>query len=442
MVPWRAKVSGEVTPDVLEWYGRFAQGRPGAIVVEATGVREVSSGPLLRIGDDRYISGLESLVERVKKESKGETRVLIQLIDFLQIKRRPEPEKYLTRFLKIRQGHRSALGLDGASEEEVRHQLMALENHELKTVLSGREWEDLTYGYRERVTDMELAHIRQLPDILPEAFASASERAKRAGFDGVELHYAHAYTMASFLSGLNTRKDGYGGGVKERARLPLEVYRAVREAVGCDFAVGCRFLTEECIEGGTQVEESAQFGVWFAEAGMDFLSLSRGGKFEDAKQPKTGEAVYPYTGKSGFECMPSATRSDERGPFGRNVSDAAKIKRALCERGLSLPVIVSGGINSFVQAESILVNGWADIVGAARQSLADPDWFRKLYLGAGESIRRCAYSNYCEILDQKHKQVTCTKWDRFNLQEPGISISADGRRRLVAPKWTTKENKP
>src|SRR3990172_1327108 len=75
-------------------YERFARGRPGAIVVEATGIREVPSGPLLRIGDDRFIAGLARLTDAVKRASGGETRPFIQLIDFLAIRRRPEPEKF------------------------------------------------------------------------------------------------------------------------------------------------------------------------------------------------------------------------------------------------------------------------------------------------------------------------------------------------------------
>ena len=81
----------------------------------------------------------------------------------------------------------------------------------LAEVLDARELEALRMGARERVTDTHLPHIRELPQVLPEAFAAAARRAREAGFDGVELHYAHAYTMASFLSALNTRDDGYGG---------------------------------------------------------------------------------------------------------------------------------------------------------------------------------------------------------------------------------------
>src|SRR5271155_4789908 len=85
MVPWRATDEGFVTDDVVDWYARFARGRPGAIVVEATGIRDIASGPLLRISHDRFLPGLERLVDAVRRESQGHTRLFIQLIDFLTI---------------------------------------------------------------------------------------------------------------------------------------------------------------------------------------------------------------------------------------------------------------------------------------------------------------------------------------------------------------------
>src|SRR6516162_929782 len=109
MVPWRATEDGVVTDNIIDWYGRFARGRPGAIVVEATGIRDVPSGPLLRIGHDRFLPGLARLVETVRRESQGHTRLFIQLIDFLAIRRRPEPEKFFARFLAITDRHRAAL---------------------------------------------------------------------------------------------------------------------------------------------------------------------------------------------------------------------------------------------------------------------------------------------------------------------------------------------
>lgn len=434
MVPWRASVDGAVNDDVLAWYARFARGRPGALVVEATGIRDIPSGPLLRIGGDRFLDGLAELARTVKRESGGQTRLFIQLIDFLAIKRRPPPDTFFDRYLQIRPGLREALGMPDAPEQAVREKLKALSDEDLNAVLTARERESLRMGHRERVTDMHLPHVRDLPAVLPGLFADAAARAQAAGFDGVELHYAHAYTMASFLSALNDRPDGYGGSRDNRVRLPLEVYDAVRTRVGKDFAVGARFLSEDCIAGGSTVADAQYFAVRFAEAGMDFLSTSRGGKFEDAQQPKVGWAAYPYTGPSGYECMPQFL-SDEQGPYGRNVAPTAAIRQAVHETGHNTPVVVTGGIHGFGQAEAILQAGQADIIGAARQTLADPDWFLKARLGRGAEARTCEYTNYCEGLDQKHKQVTCKLWDRAALDANRVHLSADGKRRLVAPEW-------
>jgi 2,4-dienoyl-CoA reductase-like NADH-dependent reductase (Old Yellow Enzyme family) len=104
--------------------------------------------------------------------------------------------------------------------------------------------------------------------------------------------------------------------------------------------------------------------------------------------------------------------------------------------GLETPVIAAGGIHSFTQAEGVLERGEADIVGFARQALADPDWFRKVRSGRGAEVRLCLYTNYCEALDQRHRQVTCELWDRQGLDEPGIALSRDGKRRLTPPSWS------
>ena len=376
------------------------------------------------------VPGLRELAATVRRASDGQTRLLVQLIDFLAVRRRPEPEKFFRRYLQITDRHRRAFPAD--NDEAIRQALLALPDSEQDEVLSEREREDLRYGYRERLTDLHLPHVRDLPAALPDLFAAAAVRAKTAGFDGVELHYAHAYTMASFLSATNTRDDGYGGSRENRLRLPIEVFQRVRAAVG-DFVVGCRFLSEDCIDGGSTIDDAEHFGAELARAGMDFLSVSRGGRFEDAKQPKVGRAVYPYTGPSGYECMPTAI-SDERGPFGRNVPFVARIRQAVHAAGLQTPIVVAGGIAGFAQAESALLNGEADIVGAARQSLADPDWFRKMGLGRGDEVRRCKFSNYCEGLDQMHKQVTCQLWDRLDLDD-ATARSHDGKRRLIAPSW-------
>ncbi len=451
MVPWRATEDGLVTEENLDWYGRFAAGRPGAIVAEATGIRDIRSGPLLRIGHDRFLPGLRALVERVREESGGRTRFLIQIIDFLTVRRRPDPAKFFERYLEVTRRHRVRLAdvtgderwLDAASSD-VRVALLQAAFDKREEILTERELESLEYGYRERVTDVHLDHVRELPQILPGLFADAAARAREAGFDGVELHFAHAYTMASFLSRRNDRDDGYGGSREGRVRLPLEVIAAVRERVGDDYCVGTRYLSDEVIDGGSRIDDAVYYGVAFARAGLDFLSISKGGKFEDAKQPRIGHAIYPYTGPSGHECMPT-TRIDEQGPFGRNLPLVARIRAAVRDAGLETPVVGAGGICTFEMAEAALRDGHADLIASARQSLADPDWFRKTRLGLGDQVRRCVFTNYCEGLDQQHKQVTCKLWDKdFDREAPdaSLALSWDRRRRLIPPSWAPPPGDP
>lgn len=441
MVPWRATSEGEVSSAVLNWYGRFAQGQPGAIVVEATGVRDVPSGPLLRIGHDRYLDGLKSLTDRVKEESEGQTKIYIQLIDFLSIRRRPPSDKYFLRFLSLTESHRYRLSEYteettwlNASDESIRQFLRSGDHSLWEAVLNKRELRDLQYGQREEVNDLHLAHIRDLPHRLPELFAQAAVRAKKSGFDGVELHCAHAYTLASFLSKTNMRDDGYGSNFEGRIRLPLEVYEATRVSVGQDFALGARILVDEVIDGGSRIDTTVRYAQRLAQAGMDFISTSKGGRFEDALQPKVGQAAYPYTGQSGYECMPTVY-SDLKGPFGRNLDLMKQVREGVRSVDCETPIIIAGGINTFSLAEQSLQNEVGDVIGVARGSLADPDLWRKVRLGRGDEVRRCAYTNYCEALDAKHKQVTCRLWDRSNLDQPLVNLADDRRRRLEAPKW-------
>ena len=117
------------------------------------------------------------------------------------------------------------------------------------------------------------------------------------------------------------------------------------------------------------------------------------------------------------------------------VVDATRGHDRRGEAGLATPIVAAGGICEFTQAEELLARGEADLVASARQSLADPDWFLKIREGRGAEVRRCEFTNYCEALDQQHKQVTCKLWDRDELDEPNVRLADDGKRRLVAPRW-------
>ena len=398
MVTWRGTGDGFVTPALREIYLRYAEGGVGTIVLEATGVRDVASGPLLRLSHDRYVPGLAALVTELRARTRAV--LLPQVIDFLKVARRKPTREYLDGM--VARGRLPGAVLDlpaGAFEADLERWLP-----------DPRDRRDFLYGYRQTVEDLAGDEIRALPG----AFAAAARRAQAAGFDGVELHCAHAYTLASFLSVTNARRDEYGGSLENRLRLPLAVVAAVREATGPGFLVGCRMLGSEDILGpdgrihGNTLADAREIAVALARAGLDFISVSRGGKFEDARQPPVGEAAYPYTGHSGQRCIPRA-KSD---PPGVNLHLAAGVRQALRAAGLATPVVGAGRISRFAQAERALREGQADLVGMARALLADPDLPRKWLAGRDADARECVFCPFCEEEDQHHRLVTCTLWPR------------------------------
>ena len=340
------RLSGEdgfVNDAIRARYTRFSKGGAGLVVLEAMAVHQSKSGPLLRISDDAFVPGLADLAKRCHDAGPG--KVFPQIIHFLKISRS---------------------------------------------------------GWRQTV-DM-LSH--EDLDAIVEAYGAAAERARRCGFDGVELHMAHAYTLSSFLSRQNARRDEYGGSLENRLRLPLRVIAKVRERVGDDFPVGVRFVGDECIRGGYTVLDAAPIAVRLARAGLDYVSLSAGGKFEDAREIE-GEPLYPYTGYSGDRCMPGAAYPD-----GANLFIAEAVKGALRDAGLATPVVAVGKIGTRELAERVLERGQGDLVGMARALLADPDIPRKWRADREETVVRCVYGNVCKALDENFKRVVCTLWPK------------------------------
>ncbi|MFQ5845286.1 MAG: SDR family NAD(P)-dependent oxidoreductase, partial [Planctomycetota bacterium] len=293
---------------------------------------------------------------------------------------------------------------------------------------------------RQKIQDLNREEISRIVGY----YGDAAARIREAGFDAVELHMAHAYTLSSFLSRRNDRHDEFGGrSIDNRLRVPSRVLRRVREVVGDDYVVGVRFDGEEAIKGGYSVADSSVMAVRFARLGADYVSISAGGKFEDAVR-HPGEPLYPYTGYSGDRCMPSAGYPDAL-----NVYLSEAIRAALRERGHQTPVVATGKIRTPELAERILQTGRADLVGLGRQLLADPDWPRKVREGRADSVVQCVYNNVCKALDERFHRVRCTLWRRRDLHAPaaptdrtpphwpgGAELTAsptDGRVRL---EWT------
>ena len=356
------RLSGEdgvVNDDIRARYVRYAKGGAGMIVVEAMAVHQSKSGPLLRISGDEFKAGLTDLRKRCQDAGPG--KVVPQIIHFLKISRS---------------------------------------------------------GWRQTVDMLSPDDLEAIVD----AYGQAALRARECGFDGVELHMAHAYTLSSFLSRVNPRRDAYGGSLENRLRLPVRVVERVRQTVGHDFPVGVRFLGEECIRNGATTVDTVPIAIRLARASVDYISLSAGGKFEDARHVE-GEPLYPYTGYSGDRCMPGSNYPD-----GANLYMPEAVRAGLRAQGLDTPVIAAGKIASRQLAEKVLERGIGDLIGMARALLADPDLPRKWQEGADDRVVRCVYGNVCKALDENFRRVDCTLWPKKLGQAPESSDT-------VAPAW-------
>ncbi len=180
-----------------------------------------------------------------------------------------------------------------------------------------------------------------------EQFAKAALRAKKAGYDGVEIHSAHGYLLNQFYSPLtNKRKDCYGGeSVEERVTLHLEVIKAVRSAVGEDYPVALRLGACDYREGGSTIEDAVKAAKIFEAAGIDMLDIS-----------------------GGF-CGYVNPNSTEQGYF-REITEA-------CKKAVKIPVMLTGGITEPEAAERLLSEGSADLIGVGRAILKDSLWARR-----------------------------------------------------------------
>ncbi|MBC7416229.1 MAG: NADH:flavin oxidoreductase/NADH oxidase [Herminiimonas sp.] len=206
-------------------------------------------------------------------------------------------------------------------------------------------WQPQAPSALPQKTDEAAPHAMRRADIdgVIADFAAATVRAKRLGFDAIELHMAHGYLLHQFLSPLaNERTDDYGGSLENRMRLPLAVLAAVREAAGTGMAVGVRLSGTDWVEGGWDIEQSVVLCKRLEAAGCAFLDMSSGGISPAQKIPL--------------------------GP-GYQVHLAQRIKNEV-----AMPVMTVGLITDPRQAESIIAEGQADMVALARGMLNDPRW--------------------------------------------------------------------
>jgi len=225
---------------------------------------------------------------------------------------------------------------------------------------------------------MDSADIGQMIDW----FACAAERAQRAGFDGVELHAAHGYIIAGFLSGYyNQREDEYGGSLENRARLLLQIIAAVRAKVGSQFAVWLRLDAEELhTPGGISLDDAKAVARMAEAAGVDAVSVSASARI-------TSGVVFT-----------EAPLVHQAGGF---MEWTAAIKRSV-----QVPVIAVGRIEPQA-GEAALKRGDCDFIAMARKLLADPELPNKLLNDQESSIRPCIYCYVCVSQIFVNERVKC-----------------------------------
>ena len=343
MVSGLATEDGLVTDVLKQRYQREAKGGVGLLVVEAAVVLPSRSSYNLRISDDSSTEALTGLVDAVRSAN-PETKIGIQIMHVLKVARS---------------------------------------------------------GWRQKVEDFK---PEDLP-VIVERHVQAARRAVTAGFDFIELHMAHAYTLASFISRSNGRTDAYGGKLVHRMRLPAEVFEAVRAEVGDGYPVGIRINAEDFTASGSTLLQSTRVARHFARLGVDYISVSAGSRYEDAAPPPPDMPPDPMSGYSGQRMSPGWWFPDLT-----HVYLAQAIREGVIAGGFNVPVVAAGKIRTPQEAERILAQGKADLIGLCRPLLCDPDWPNKARADKSREIVACSACNWCLEADSRYEQVTCSRW--------------------------------
>ncbi len=204
-----------------------------------------------------------------------------------------------------------------------------------------------------------------------EAFGLAAERAKSAGFDGVQIHAGHGYMLNEFLSpAYNLRDDEYGGSLDNRARIVLEVLKRVREGVGIEYPVLVKLNSQDYLENGLDLKDSLQIAMMLDEKGIDAIELSGG------------------TGDSG-DLMPvrPGKLPEEKEGYYRDTAKTFKDR-------IGVPLILVGGIRSFPVAEKLVEDGVADYISMSRPFIREPGLVNRWKDGDREKAA-CVSDNQC-----------------------------------------------
>jgi 2,4-dienoyl-CoA reductase-like NADH-dependent reductase (Old Yellow Enzyme family)/thioredoxin reductase len=325
-----ANADGSVNQRVITYHEEIAKGGCGFIIVGATTPDKATGRPTvtcLAADEDPLIPGLASLAEAMHRHG-AKCSVQIQHPG----RQAAWPRKDLISATDM------VVELPGSAGHEVVY---------AETEAKGKSIRAMT--------------IEEIYDLV-EKFGEAAWRIQQAGFDSVELHGAHGYLIAQFMSPyVNKRNDRFGGSFINRMRFVLEIIERIKLKCGKRFPIGIRYSGEEWLEGARTLDESVKIAKLMEEAGLAFLDISAG-IFE----------------------VPGPTMDPMYYPQGWNTYTADAVKKEV-----KIPVITSHTLRDPAYCEKILAEGKTDMVGLSRQLVADPYWGNKAKVGKPEEIRKC-----------------------------------------------------
>ena len=362
--------SGMVTQKHRAFYGALARGGLGLIFVEHCSIEpevqnlSTGGGTFLHLNDDKYIPSLKGLTDLIHKY---DCRAFVQLQAGGATTSRPDGQPVSS----------SPLTIEEMRERQPYHKVYLLENPQIPRALT-------------------IAEIEEMEKL----FADAAERAKKAGFDGVELNGGNGHLINAFVSRVwNRRDDKYGAAsLENRARFLVETIQTVKKRLGKDFPVTVNFnVAEYGLPDCTKIEEGIEFAKMFEKAGADAI-MGRSHGYKNV----TMDMIWPERLFVGEPPDPLPKDCDwSHFGAGAIVPLDAAIKKVV-----SIPVLVAGRLDP-VMGEKVLRQGKADFIGMTRRLQADPDLPNKIAAGHPEDIAPCTACSHCLENNALRRPLIC-----------------------------------
>ena len=354
---------GRVSPPLLSHYTRLAASGAAMVVVANTAVSADGGTSMynLRIDEDRFVHGLETLASTIHNEG---ALACLQLNHAGRFAKTERP-------LLASPMDTSNLGYNISSLKDFINAFP----FELRLGLT-RLLLKMFATWHRSATNQEL-------DIVIEQFGRAARRAQEAGFDMIELHGANGYLLCEFFSpATNKRKSGFGGNSESRMRLPLAVVGEVQRTLPATMSLGFRLMLDEWVPGGVESKAAIALAQALETAGISYLSVSSG----------TFNSIF----------KPQVAKKMASEAYQRQVM-------AKLHRNVGIPTVISGRITTPALANELIAEKTADLIGLGRPLRVDPDWIHKADQPHPQ-IKLCVNCNFCLKSVILERGFICRRW--------------------------------